>query len=160
MTFNPDLETGLRWNSEVGSPFLQLLDPATPGSPGDAGATYLAWGLRKSFVGVWSPESLRFYSDQKLSGTELHPSLGQDVHRMGGDLMLDSSGRVVLDHYSKTNTDRPSVEQTILPLARALDVQRRFGPSPKTASSSSTATGSWNTKAKAGGPVEQAECKT
>lgn len=123
MSFNPDVETARQWNTEVGSPFLQLMDPATPGSPGDAGGAYLGWGLRKSFLGVWSPVSLNFYSDQKLGGRETHPSKGQDVHRMGGDVMLDSAGRIVLDHYSKTNADRPSVEATVLPLARALHVQ-------------------------------------
>lgn len=126
MSFNPDVEMARKWNTEVGSPFLQLLDPATPGSPGDAGATYLGWGLRKSFLGVWSPTSLNFYSDQKLGGRETHPSFGQDVHRMGGDIMLDSTGRIVLDHYSKTNADRPLVEATILPLARALHVQAQL----------------------------------
>ncbi|CAK0819826.1 unnamed protein product [Prorocentrum cordatum] len=110
------------------------MDPACPGSPGDAGATYRAWGFRKSFAGVWSSKSLRFYSDQKLSGRELHPSLGQDPHRMGGDVLLDGSGTVVLPYYSKTNTDRPSVEDTLLPLVEALDGQRRAsrraGPGP------------------------------
>jgi len=126
MSFNPDVEMARKWNAEVGSPFLQLLDPATPGSPGDAGSTYLGWGLRKSFLGVWSPVSLNFYSDQKLGGRETHPSYGQDVHRMGGDIMLDSAGRIVLNHYSKTNADRPLVEATILPLARALHVQAQL----------------------------------
>jgi len=165
MSFNPDRETAQRWNVEVGSPFLHLLDPATAGVPGDAGSAYRNWGLRKSFTGVWSPESLRFYSDAKLQGVELHPALGQDVHRMGGDLVLDSEGRVVLDHYSKTNQDRPSVESTLLPLARALDVQRRFKSnqdgSKKRARSDleSESVGSWVIK----GPVLEAkaqkECK-
>mmetsp|Transcript_22774 Transcript_22774/g.60143 ORF Transcript_22774/g.60143 Transcript_22774/m.60143 type:complete len:179 (+) Transcript_22774:233-769(+) len=131
MSFCPDAETARRWNREVGSPFLHLIDPAAAGVPGDAGGAYLAWGFRKSFVGVWAPESLRFYSDQKLGGRELHPALGQDVHRMGGDLLLDGEGRVVLDHYSKTNQDRPLVRETLLPLARALDAQRRAGPGPR-----------------------------
>lgn len=126
ISFNPDVETARKWNTEVGSPFLQLMDPATPGSPGDAGGAYLGWGLRKSFLGVWSPASLNFYSDQKLGGRETHPSYGQDVHRMGGDVMLDSAGRIVLDHYSKTNADRPLVEATILPIARALHVQAQL----------------------------------
>lgn len=123
--FNHDLDTARRWNKEVNSPFIQLMDPAMLGTPGDAGSTYRSWGFKKSFIGVWSPESLRFYSDAKLGGTELHPSFGQDVHRMGGDLVVDGNGRVVLDHYSETNNDRPSVDKTLLPLARALDVQRR-----------------------------------
>lgn len=125
VSFCPDIETAQRWDREVGSPFLHVIDPASPGVPGDGGNAYLSWGFRKSFVGVWGPESLSFYSDKKLSGAETHPALGQDVHRMGGDIFLDGTGAVVLDHYSKTNTDRPLVEQTVLPLARALDAQRR-----------------------------------
>lgn len=109
----------------MGSPFMHLIDPATPGVPGDAGSAYLSWGFRKSFMGVWAPESLRFYSDQKLGGRELHPAMGQDVHRMGGDIFLDGMGTVVLDHYSKTNQDRPLTAATLLPLSRALDAQRR-----------------------------------
>jgi len=124
MSFNPDAETARRWNREVGSPFTHLIDPEVPGTPGDAGAVYHGWGLRKSLKGVWSPESIRFYSDQRLGGAELHPPLGQDVHRMGGDIMLDGEGRLILDHYSKTNTDRPNVEGTILPLGRAMAVQQ------------------------------------
>mmetsp|Transcript_58756 Transcript_58756/g.108434 ORF Transcript_58756/g.108434 Transcript_58756/m.108434 type:complete len:187 (-) Transcript_58756:68-628(-) len=104
---------------------MHVIDPAVPGSPGDAGAAYSAYGFRKSFRGVWSPESLRFYSDQKLSGRELHPALGQDVHRMGGDLLLDASGRAILCHYSKTNTDRPDVQATLLPLIRAAAGSRK-----------------------------------
>mmetsp|Transcript_24063 Transcript_24063/g.55579 ORF Transcript_24063/g.55579 Transcript_24063/m.55579 type:complete len:190 (-) Transcript_24063:93-662(-) len=100
-----------------------MIDPAVPGTPGDAGPGYSSYGFAKSFRGVWSPESLRFYSDQKLSGRELHPALGQDVHRMGGDLLLDASGHAVLCHYSKTNTDRPDVKATVLPLMRALATQ-------------------------------------
>lgn len=127
VSFNPDVESGRQWDEEVGSPFLHVMDPATPGSPGDAGSTYLKWGFRKSFIGVWSPASLKFYSDQKLGGRELHPSKGQDVHRMGGDLLLDGEGTVVLDHYSKTNQDRPLVTETLLPLFKSLDAQRRAG---------------------------------
>lgn len=138
LSFNPDLETAQRWDKEVQSPFLQVFDPAVPGTPGDAGTTYLSWGLKKSFIGVWSPASLRFYSDQKMN-RELHPSLGQDVHRMGGDILLDSEGRVVLDHYSKTNTDRPDVEKTLLPLMRALHVQSQQCGSSKVKQGSGTA---------------------
>lgn len=47
------------------------------------------------------------------------------MHRMGGDVLLDGEGRVVLNHYSKTNTDRPDVDKTLLPLMRALNVQQQ-----------------------------------
>jgi len=160
MSFAPDLATARRWDEEVGSPFLQVFDPAVPGTPGDAGSTYLSWGMRKSFLGVWSPVSLRFYSDQKMN-RELHPSLGQDVHRMGGDLLLDGHGRVVLDHYSKTNTDRPDVEKTLLPLMRALSVQMQPGGVVKSARPGGTP--AWEkalaAKATVVVPSEKQECK-
>ncbi|CAE7949414.1 unnamed protein product, partial [Symbiodinium sp. KB8] len=139
VSFCPDARTAQQWDEEppeekeVGSPFLHLWDPETPGVPGDAGESYLpgarkplyvrvkqSWGFRKSYAGVWSPESLQFYSDQKLQGRELHPSNGQDPHRMGGDILLDGRGQVVLAHYSKSTRDRPSVEETLLPLLRGL----------------------------------------
>eukprot|EP00913_Durusdinium_trenchii_P028168 g26411.t1 len=63
------------------------------------------WGFRKSFQGVWSPEALRFYSDETLKGHQLHPSHGQDVHQMGGDVLLDQQGVVVFRHYSQTSQD-------------------------------------------------------
>ncbi|CAE7214247.1 GIP [Symbiodinium natans] len=78
-----------------------------------------SWGFPKSFAGVWSPESLRFYSDQKLKGNEHSPN-GQDLHRMGGDIVLDGNGQVALAHYSKSTQDRPDVEEVLLPLLRAL----------------------------------------
>mmetsp|Transcript_100723 Transcript_100723/g.284046 ORF Transcript_100723/g.284046 Transcript_100723/m.284046 type:complete len:164 (-) Transcript_100723:95-586(-) len=163
MSFNPDVETAQRWSKEIGSPFLHLIDPASPGVPGDAGSTYLEWGFKKSFVGVWSPVSIRFYAEEKMGGTELHPSLGQDVHRMGGNLVVDGTGRVVLDHYSKTNKDRPSVKATLLPLARALDVQRKFrqaSSNPVKSTSTSPSNGSWNVQALATKGKLEAECKT
>jgi len=120
VSFCPDTRTAQQWDEEVGSPFLHLLDPETRGVPGDAGESYLSWGFRKSFAGVWSPESLQFYSDQKLQGRELHPSNGQDPHRMGGDILLDGRGQVVMAHYSKSTRDRPSVKETLLPLLRSL----------------------------------------
>lgn len=165
LSFCPDLETAQRWDREVASPFLHLMDPATPGVPGDAGPTYLAWGLKKSYKGVWSPESLRFYSEQKLGGRELHPSLGQDVHRMGGDLVIDGEGTVVLDHYSKTNKDRPLVQETLLPLARALDGQRRARelhgvPGGGKADAGAGAPAFWETQeVDRSGAKEKEECK-
>lgn len=117
VSFCPDLQTAQMWDEEVGSPFLHLIDPSE--TPGHAGHAYQSWGLPKSFQGVWAPEALKFYCDEKLQGHTLHNSNGQDVHQMGGDVMINHEGIIVLRHYSKTSQDRPSMEQ-ILTRAREL----------------------------------------
>jgi hypothetical protein len=95
---------------------------------------------------------------------ELHPSLGQDVHRMGGDILLDSGGRIVLDHYSKTNTDRPDVEKTLLPLMRAMHVQRKPANNANASGHGVAGIPSWERAAIAKetllGPAEKQECKS
>mmetsp|Transcript_29055 Transcript_29055/g.47010 ORF Transcript_29055/g.47010 Transcript_29055/m.47010 type:complete len:169 (+) Transcript_29055:170-676(+) len=116
VSFCPDLQTAQRWDEEVGSPFVHLIDPK---ENGQAGAAYQSWGFPKSFQGVWSPEALKFYCDERLQGRVLHPSQGQDVHQMGGDVMVNHEGIIVLRHYSKTSQDRPSIDQ-LLTRAREL----------------------------------------
>jgi len=100
-----------RWDREVGSPFEHIYSAGA--RDGEPGAFYHTMGFRKSFAGVWGPASLNFYADMKQSGRELHPSLGQDVHMLGGDLLVGSDGRMLLPYYSKDNRDRPSI-QTLL----------------------------------------------
>lgn len=117
VSFCPDLQTAQMWDEEVGSPFLHLIDPSE--TPGQAGHAYQLWGFPKSFQGVWAPEALKFYCDEKLQGHALHSSNGQDLHQMGGDVMINHEGIIVLRHYSKTSQDRPSMEQ-ILTRAREL----------------------------------------
>eukprot|EP00435_Cladocopium_sp_Y103_P052205 s373_g16.t1 len=117
VSFCPDLQTAQRWDEEVGSPFVHLIDPSE--MQGQAGAAYQSWGFPKSFQGVWSPEALKFYCDERLHGRVLHPSQGQDVHQMGGDVMVNHQGIIVLRHYSKTSQDRPSID-LLLTRAREL----------------------------------------
>ena len=88
--------------------------------------------------------SLDFYVAEQMSGRELHPSKGQDVNQvrvilghvkphsgfflahffsvesgqMGGDILIDNTGTVTLPYYSKTNTDRPTL-QAILDTLRS-----------------------------------------
>ena len=59
-----------------------------------------------------------------LSGRELHPSKGQDVNQMGGDILIDGDGTVTLPYYSKTNTDRPTLEAIIETLKSARHKRR------------------------------------
>lgn len=101
---------------------MPAVAPAAVGAPGPV---YRSMGFRKSFSGVWGPASINFYAEQKLEGRELHPSLGQDVHMLGGDLLIDAAGRMALPYYSKDNRDRPSVDLILETLCAA--------PSPREA---------------------------
>jgi hypothetical protein len=87
--------------------------------PGGAGSTYAAFGFGRSVAGTWGFESLRFYASAALSGREMHSSHGGDVHQMGGDVVLDAAGRVVLAHYSRSSVDRPSVAALLEACRRA-----------------------------------------
>jgi len=122
LSFNPNAAVARRWDTEVGSPFVHVF---SAGRKGEAGPLYHALGFRKSFAGVWGPASINFYADQKLQGRELHPSLGQDVHMLGGDLLLDPSGRCILPYYSKDNRDRPSL-QLLLRAAEAVRCEQDY----------------------------------
>ncbi|CAJ1428234.1 unnamed protein product [Effrenium voratum] len=79
---------------KVGCDFLHLINPSTPGLAGDAGSAYESWGFGKSALGVWAPEALRFYVDQRLAdgsdGVPRPQALGQDLQRMGGNIFLDN----------------------------------------------------------------------
>lgn len=58
---------------------------------------------------------LIYYAEQKLSGRHLPPMLEEDdPHQMGGDVMLDSKGKVLLVHRTlKSSTDRPPAQKVL-----------------------------------------------
>jgi hypothetical protein len=116
MSFNPNAAVAQRWDAEVGSPFEHVFSAGM--GIGEPGPLYRELGFRRSFTGVWGPKSLNFYAEQKLEGRELHPSLGQDVHMLGGDLLIDQTGRCALPYYSRDNRDRPSMELLLQALAQ------------------------------------------
>ena len=59
----------------------------------DAGRLlYDRFGFRRSQEGVWGVDSLSFYSSKPPD--QLHPSMGQDVTQMGGDIVVDYTGTV------------------------------------------------------------------
>jgi hypothetical protein len=116
VSFNPNAAVAQRWDAEVASPFEHVFSAGI--GTGEPGPLYRELGFRRSFTGVWGPKSLNFYAEQKLEGRELHPSLGQDVHMLGGDLLIDQTGRVAFPYYSRDNRDRPSIELLLRELAQ------------------------------------------
>ena len=102
---NKDIPQAEEWNvsGNFYADFIHLCDPSKE--------LYKAFGFDRSLSGVWGPASLDFYVAEQMSGRELHPSMGQDVNQMGGDILIDGNGKITLPYYSKTNTDRPTLDQ-------------------------------------------------
>lgn len=115
---NQDVSQAEEWNTS-GSFYCDFIHFCDPGK-----VFYKAYGFDRSLAGVWGPVSLDFYVAEQMSGRELHPSKGQDVNQMGGDILIDSTGTVTLPYYSKTNTDRPTI-QAILDTLRSSAHKKR-----------------------------------
>ena len=103
------------WRRETGVPFPILFDPQR--------SVYAAYGLGRSALRSWSPSTLAFYLRALFRGERL-PAPRGDPHQMGGDFLLDRSGRLLLAHLSRDPVDRPDIA-TLLAAARAI-----AGPEP------------------------------
>lgn len=110
-------EEGARfWQEEARCPFDHYRDPER--------SFYNALGLKKSVKSVWSLNVIAYYGAQivkkvALPKTTPHARLKEDPHQMGGDVTVDSSGRIVFVNRSTTPVDRPSLD-AILAAIRAL----------------------------------------
>uniref|UniRef100_A0A2C9LHP9 Uncharacterized protein n=1 Tax=Biomphalaria glabrata TaxID=6526 RepID=A0A2C9LHP9_BIOGL len=96
------------WLKETNCPFDMILDPNRK--------IYLSFGLHRSVSKVWSCACMIYYVEQLLKGRQLPRPL-ENVHddpqQMGGDFILDNTGRVVFSYCSKVSNDRPSVDQIL-----------------------------------------------
>ncbi|KAK0052273.1 peroxiredoxin-like 2C [Biomphalaria pfeifferi] len=96
------------WLKETNCPFDMILDPYRK--------IYLSFGLHRSVSKVWSCACMVYYVEQLLKGRQLPRPL-ENVHddpqQMGGDFILDNTGRVVFSYCSKVSNDRPSVDQIL-----------------------------------------------
>jgi hypothetical protein len=56
---------------------------------------------------------LDYYVEQKLSGKQLPTKLDKndDPNQMGGNVIIDRTGRIISVYKSKSPTDRPSITQ-------------------------------------------------
>jgi peroxiredoxin len=95
-------EKAIAWKKDTKCEFPMLLDADR--------RLYVALGLKRSVSKVWAISSLVYYAEQKLAGRILLSMLDEDdPHQLGGDFIIDSTGKLVLVYQSKTSTDRPSV---------------------------------------------------
>lgn len=96
-------EKAVAWITDTKCQFPMLLDADRH--------LYRALGLKRSVSKVWTVSSLLYYAEQKLAGRKLMSMLeNDDPHQLGGDFIVDPSGKLVMVYLSKTSTDRPSVD--------------------------------------------------
>ena len=70
--------------------------------------SYQLLGLERSFWNSWGPRQLWYYARAVLRGQELSEYRG-DTLQMGGNLIVDRTGRIRYLYRSRASTDRPAV---------------------------------------------------
>jgi len=99
------LQSAQTWLESYGFEFPLLVDGEQ--------TLYKTLGLGRS-VSLWKMPTLIRYVEQVMSGEKLLRSFeGDDLHLMGGDLMVDSSGKLLYVYYGKTTYDRPTVSELL-----------------------------------------------
>lgn len=99
-------ESALKWLDNVKLPFSLLLDINL--------TLYRNLGLKRSVKAVWSVSNIVGYAEEKVAGVPGAPAYeGDDLHVMGGDFVVDSTGKLVYAYSSKTSSDRPSVDDVL-----------------------------------------------
>lgn len=109
------LEGAQIWLEQTGCKYPMLLDQQRK--------IYRSFGLGSSYSKVMKFRCLLTYSEYGVVDRDfpdIPPRLLEDLYQMGGDFLIDESGKVILCHPSKTPLDRPSVED-ILKAADAND---------------------------------------
>jgi hypothetical protein len=93
------------------APLTVLVDPER--------TSYAAYGFeRGSLRAVWGPKVWAEYGRLLVRGRRLR-RIHEDTRQLGGDVVVDRSGRVAFLHRSVDPTDRPSLE-SLLALIRQL----------------------------------------
>lgn len=84
-------------------PFSVVCDPER--------IAYRAFGLeRTSWLSFLNPVTLWQYLTLVVRGGKVRvPYKGEDVLQLGGDFILDRTGKVVFEYRSRTATDRPTI---------------------------------------------------
>uniref|UniRef100_A0A8C6URE1 Uncharacterized protein n=1 Tax=Neogobius melanostomus TaxID=47308 RepID=A0A8C6URE1_9GOBI len=102
------LEGAQIWLEQTGCKFPMLLDQQRQ--------IYGSFGLTSSFSKVMRFGCLLTYSEYgalDIDFPDVPPRLLEDLYQMGGDFLIDETGKVDLCHPCKTPLDRPSVEDIL-----------------------------------------------
>lgn len=82
-------------------------------------ASYSAFGLGSAgWRGLWGPRVIRRYLGLLLRGYRIERSEA-DIHQLGGDFIVNVSGKLVYSHRSRDPADRPSLSEWFSALERA-----------------------------------------
>jgi len=99
--------TDLRWPL--------LLDPSR--------TLYAAYGMGQGTSWqVWGPATWWAYARLLARGRRPEPATGY-IDQLGGDVLIDPSGRVVIHHVGEGPADRPSIDALLVPLRNSMDTQ-------------------------------------
>ena len=91
---------------ELDLPFTCLSDP-------DA-VVYERYGLERADTRrIYHPAVILTYLRLLLSGRRMVAPTAQDVHRLGGDFVIDPRGEIRYAHRSRHPADRPSVGRLV-----------------------------------------------
>lgn len=103
------VQSASSWVKNCGFEFPFIVDTSR--------SLFVSLGLRRSVLAVWNMPALIGYAEQLRAGRQLLRSLeGDDVHQLGGDFIVDSTGRLVYAYCGKTSYDRPSVSDLLAKL--------------------------------------------
>ncbi|KAL3979493.1 ubiquitin C [Sarotherodon galilaeus] len=103
-----NVEGAQLWLEQTGCTFDILLDPQRK--------VYRSFGLGSSYAKVMKFGCLLQYSDYVVANIDFPDfphRLLEDIYQLGGDFLLDSAGKVLLSHPSKSPLDRPTVEDVL-----------------------------------------------
>ena len=88
------------WLDETNTPFTLLLDPERK--------AYRAYGLEYSLHRSWGLNVWQRYAQLLFKGRKWRGIQG-DSGQLGGDIIVDSNGRIRLAYRSHDPTDRPDI---------------------------------------------------
>lgn len=106
-----------KWRSETNFPYPLFIDKDR--------TFYKLLNLKRSIFVTWNKNSLAFYGEKMKNGqnlpvpyqkAETETEAEDDIHQMGGDLIIDSQGTIFFIHRSRTSTDRPEIQNLMTAL--------------------------------------------
>lgn len=106
VSFTSSIESIRQWKSQVEGSFRIFLNSDR--------SLYRYFSFRgRAFSRVWNISTLDYYVQQKVSGRTLPTKLDphDDPNQLGGDVLVDREGKILLLYRSANPTDRPSLEQ-------------------------------------------------
>ncbi len=71
---------------------------------------YRAYQLERSWLRAWHPRAIWVYIKRWFQRGEFYDGHGDDTSQLGGDFIIDKTGRFQLVYPSHDPTDRPDVD--------------------------------------------------